>query len=146
MRVAERRFGDGEGCTASRLVLDGFHLEIESRLLGAGDVESGVTIVPMTLNAGADVGLFTNIALESPTSRRNVFHRIDGFEKDGVGEPDFRNPQGAHDVRPRGVVRLFKRAAFVGTKHALDGAGRRLKATSTQPLTLGNIRNTITVL
>ena len=100
-------------------------------MLGAGNVKRRVAIGFVTLNTSADVSLFTYIALESPSSRRNVFHRIDRLEKNGVGESDFRNPQSADDVGPRSVVGLLEGASFIRTKNAFDGARRRLKATPT---------------
>ena len=68
--------------------------------------------------------------------RRDVIYAVDGFEKDCVGETDFRNPESADHVCPASVVRLFEGAAAIRTKATFDGTRRRLEAPATKPLTL----------
>ena len=61
---------------------------------------------------------------------------VDGLEKDGVGEPNFRNPKTADDVSPTAVVRLFEGASAIRTETTFDRSRRGLEAATAEPLTL----------
>jgi hypothetical protein len=63
-----------------------------------------------------------------------------------VSKADFRNPNGANDVCPSTIVSLLESPSFVRTKDTVDGSRRTLEASSTQPLPLWNVRNSIALL
>lgn len=79
-------------------------------------------------------------ALFSSLMRKNL------DKTDRIGETDFGNPEGTNDVGPATVVGLLKGATAVRAQSTVDGARRRLQAAPTQPLALGDVRHTVTLL
>ena len=75
-----------------------------------------------TLLADGHASSFNDERNFSPC-RRNVIDAVDGLEKDGVGESDFRNPEAANNMSPTAVVCLLESPATVRTEAALDGPG-----------------------
>ena len=111
-----------------------FH--VETRLLSAGDVERRATRAYRALNACTDILLFTDVAGETPASDGNLIDVADRFEKDGISEMNFGNPNGTHDMCPAfTVVDLFESTETVGTQDTLNGFWWRKKTSTTKPLT-----------
>lgn len=105
-----------------------------------------VAIGLMTLNAGANTLLLANVAGEFPPGWRDGLDRVDRFQEHRVGKSHFGNPQRTDDVCPSASVRLLEGTALVRTQNALDRPGRALQTATTQPLTLGYVRDAVAVL
>lgn len=120
-----------------------FH--VETRLLSAGDMKRRATRAYRALNARPDILLFTNVAGETPASDGNLIDVTDRFEKDSIGEVNFRNPNGTHDMCPTfTVVDLFESTETVGTQDTLNGLRWRKKTSTTKPLTCGKEEQRLT--
>lgn len=92
--VAVGRLADAEGGAVGPRLADGLHLHVEARLLGAGDVEGGVAVGLVALDAGARAPLLADVAGELPAGGRDVLDAVDRLQEDGVGEADLRRSSG----------------------------------------------------
>ena len=117
--VAKRRLAHADRGTVDAYFAHRFYLHVEPGLLGTRYVECGVTVRLVTLDAGAEPALFTDVAAELPPRRGNVLYTVYGLEEHRVREPHLGDPQGANNVRPTPVISLFKRPAFVRAQAAV---------------------------
>lgn len=88
--VAVGRLADAEGGAVGARLAHGLHFHVEARLLRARDVEGGVAVGFVALDAGAGAPLLADVAGELPASGGNVLDAVDGLQEDGVGEADLR--------------------------------------------------------
>jgi len=88
--VAVRRLADAERGAVGPGLSHGLHFHVEARLLGAGDVEGGVAVGLVTLDAGAGAALLADVAGELPAGGRNVLDAVDRLQEHRVGEADLR--------------------------------------------------------
>lgn len=90
MNIAVGRLADAEGGAVGAGLPHGLHFHVEARLLRARDVEGGVAVGFVALDAGAGAPLLADVAGELPARGGNVLYAVDGLQEDGVGEADLR--------------------------------------------------------
>jgi hypothetical protein len=78
-------------------------------------MERGKTMFVITLNT-CSCTLSTNIAGKFPSTFWYVFNVINRFHINAIAHTDFRNPDGAKQVRPLVGIGLLESATFIGTK------------------------------
>merc|ERR1719264_1789479 len=100
MDVAKGRFAYRDAESRGGRLADCVHFHVEAGEEAAGDVEGGVAVGLVALDAGADATLLAYSAAQLPPRRRDVVDAVDGLEKDRVGEPHLRYPEAADDVGP----------------------------------------------
>lgn len=76
-------------------------------------MESRVAVLFVALDTGADATSPAYEAHELEAGAVDVLDADDRFEEDRVGEVNFGDPNGAHDVNPLASIGLFVRACFV---------------------------------
>ena len=90
-------------------------------------MEGCVAVRFMALDAGAGPALLADATTKLPSGGRNVVDRVDGLEKDGVGEADLGDPEAADHVGPAAVVGLLEGATLVGTEATFDRSRKERK-------------------
>lgn len=119
---------------------------MQARLLGARDMEGGITVAAVALDTRTNAFLLANVTAEAPSRRGDCLDRVDGLQKHCVGESDLGYPESAHNVRPLVAIGLLEGAALVWTQDTINGPTGTLQTPAAQPLTLRNVRDTVTVL
>ena len=94
MDVTVGSFTHTEGGPVCSRLTDGLHFHVESSLLGTGDVESGVTVCLVTLDASPRAALLANIAGQLPPRGGDVLDAVYGLQEDRVGKAHLWDPEG----------------------------------------------------
>lgn len=92
--VAVGRLADAEGGAVGAGLAHGLHLHVEASLLRARDVEGGVAVGFVALDAGAGAPLLADVAGELPAGGGNVLDAVDGLQEDSVSEADLNGGRG----------------------------------------------------
>lgn len=109
-------------------------------------MKSSEAVLSHTLDAGTNALLLTYEAGESASRGGHLLDFRDRLEQLDISESHFRNPEGAENVRPHAAVRLLHGAVRHRAKDAADRAGRRCLTPTTEPLTLGNVWDSVAIL
>lgn len=100
----------------------------------------------VALNGCASSFLLTQVARELPASGGDVLHPLNGLQEHRVGETNLWDPYGTDNMGPTAITCLFEGTSSVGTEHTVNGTGGGLQAAAAQPLALGNVGHTVTLL
>lgn len=136
----------GEGGAVNTCLPDWVYLHEQASLLGAGDVKSPVTVGFVALNGGSSAFLLTQVAGELPASGRDVTDPLHGLKEHRVGKANFWDPYGTDNMGPTPITCLFEGTSSVGTENTVYRAGGGLQAAAAQPLALGDVGHTVTLL
>jgi len=120
--VAVGGFAHAEGGAIGPRLPDGLHLHVQPGLLGAGDVEGGVAVGFVTLDASPGAALLADVTGQLPAGGRDVLDAVDGLQEDGVGKAHLRDPEGTDHMCPAPIVRLLEGPPLVRAEGAVHGS------------------------